>query len=89
MYNISEAKHRRKISVIECKSIHHKRKKLIICISSKLKTFIHCIPKWDWQRRLREEEKKKRVIMNTNEIHHTCVGTMHNKTLCMERVRLI
>jgi hypothetical protein len=58
MYNISEAKHRRKISVIECKSIHHKRKKLIICISSKLKTFIHCIPKWDWQRRLREEEKK-------------------------------
>jgi hypothetical protein len=36
--------------------------------------------KWDWSRRLSEEEKKERKIMNNNEIHHICVGTRYNKT---------
>jgi hypothetical protein len=36
-------------------------------------------PKGDWQRRLREEEKKERKIVNNNEIYHICVGTRHKE----------
>jgi hypothetical protein len=27
-------------------------------------------PKWDWYRRLREEEKKEKRLVNNNETHH-------------------
>jgi hypothetical protein len=35
--------------------------------------------KWDWQRRLREEEKKERKIVNNNEVHHSCVRIRHKE----------
>jgi hypothetical protein len=39
-----------------------------------------CIQKWDWEVRLREEEKKKTKIMSNNEIYHICVGKRHRET---------
>jgi hypothetical protein len=39
-----------------------------------------CIQKWHWQRRPREEEKKKRKIGNNYEVIHICVGIIHQET---------
>jgi hypothetical protein len=37
-----------------------------------------CFQKWNCHRRVREEEKKKRMMVDNNEIYHICVGTKHN-----------
>jgi hypothetical protein len=48
-----------------------------------------CTQKWECQRRLREEEKKKRIIVDSNEINHIGVGIRHKTLKTTEQCRVV